>query len=140
MLGDVRQRLARDEVGRGLDRGREPLRRRVDRDAHRRAGRQRLEGGGEPALAQKHRMDAAGELAQVLDRALDPDRRVLEYVVDVRVDALREPPPLAGELDAERDELLLQAVVEIAFDAAPLFVGRRDDAGARFLHLLELRA
>ena len=45
----------------------------------------------------------------------------------IRFDELAREP----ELHRERDEMLLRAVVQVAFDLAPRLVGRRDDAGAR---------
>ena len=40
------------------------------------------------------------------------------------------------QLDGERDEVLLRAVVQVALELAPLGVAGRDDAGARVLQLL----
>ena len=52
------------------------------------------------------------------------------------------PRPSLGapQLERERDEALLGAVVEVALDAPPLRVGRGRDPGPRLLHRLELRA
>ncbi len=100
----------------------------VDRD--RRARGQRLERGPEPVIAEHGRVDAARELAQLLDGGL----RVYARLRDQRERALR----VAGEArlgeaegDGHRDHALLRAVVQVALDAAPLGVGGRDDALAR---------
>ena len=80
-------------------------------------------------------MDASGELAEFSDRLLD-------LVLRAREDVGCGPVGVRG-LEAERDgechEPLLRAVVEVAFDAAPLGVGGRDDPAPRGAHLRELR-
>ena len=75
-------------------------------------------------------MDAARELAQLLDREL----RLLARLRD----ELRGAVGIAGdprlgepERDGHRDEPLLRAVVEVALDPPPLGVGGGDDALAR---------
>ena len=60
--------------------------------------------------------------------------------VELGVGAAAEPALRAPELERERDEALLRAVVDVALDPAALVVGGRDDARARLLHLLELGA
>ena len=42
------------------------------------------------------------------------------------------------QFDGHRHEVLLGAVVEVAFDLAPAGVGRSDDAGSGFLELVGL--
>ena len=42
--------------------------------------------------------------------------------------------------DGQRDEVLLRAVVEVAFDPAALGVGRLDDAGTGLAELVGLAA
>jgi hypothetical protein len=60
---------------------------------------------------------------------------------DVPELALRAEPPLRGaELEPERHQPLLGAVVEVALDPPALFVAGRDDAGAGLLDEHELRA
>ena len=54
--------------------------------------------------------------------------------------SLRQRALHAADLEAERDEPLLRAVVEVALEPAALLVARLDDAHARGLHLLELQA
>ena len=79
VLGDVGQRLGDDEVGRGLDRARQPLAERaVELDRHRRAARQRLQRASSPRWESTAGMDAGREVAQLPDRRL----RVGERAVD----------------------------------------------------------
>jgi hypothetical protein len=79
-------------------------------------------------------VDAAGQLAQLFERALQPLGELVDERPGVRVvDARLEQPQLEGE----RDELLLRAVVQVALDAAARLVGRRDDAQPRLAELLE---
>ena len=58
----------------------------------------------------------------------------------VRVDPAAEPALGRAQIERERDEPLLGAVVDVPLDPAPLLVARGDDAPARLLHLHELRA
>ena len=71
VLGDVRQRFRGDEVGGRLDLGLQAIELGVDRDRHRRLARQRGESDGEATLSEDPGVDAAGELAELLDRDLD---------------------------------------------------------------------
>ena len=64
------QRLGGDEVGGRLDLGREALGLDVHRDRERRRVRQRVERGGEAVLGEDRRVNAARELAQLVDRDL----------------------------------------------------------------------
>ncbi len=66
VLADVRQAFGHDEVGRRLDRRQQPrLRRLDDLRGHRRARRELAQGGGQPAVREHGRVDAAGEVAQL---------------------------------------------------------------------------
>jgi hypothetical protein len=51
------------------------------------------------------------------------------------------PHELLGQLhlDAQRHEPLLRAVMQVALDPPPLPVGGREDAGARFPHVVQRR-
>ena len=67
VLDDVRERL-RDDVVRGrLDRRPEPLLRHLDLDRERRARDERLDRGREAAVGEHGRVDAARELAQLVE-------------------------------------------------------------------------
>ena len=106
----------------------------MDRD--RGAGGERLQRGPEAVVAEDGGMDAARQLAQLLDgelgllaRLRDELRGRVRIAVDPR---LGEP-----ERDGHGDEPLLRAVVQIALDPAPLGVGGGDDPlarGAQIVH------
>ena len=128
MLPGILHRLEAAEVHRGLGLARvplDPLGDHLGRE-HRavRRGAQRL---GQPAVAQQRRVDAVRELAQLAERRLDVAAQLLEHRLDGLRIGLHE---LAGQadLDRERDEVLLRAVVEVALDPAPGLVGGSDDA------------
>ena len=71
VLGHVGQRLGDDEVGGRLDRRRQPLVRHLgELDRHRRAAGERLERAPEAAVGQHRGVDAARQLAQLLERGL----------------------------------------------------------------------
>ena len=113
VLGDVRQRLGDDEVGRRLHRAGQALgERAVEFDGHRGAAGQRFERRVQSALGEHRGMDARGQIAQLLHRLL----RVGERAVDELLGAVRvRVERLAGELelDHQRDEPLLGAVVQV---------------------------
>ena len=100
---------------------------------------QRLERAREPALREDSRVDAVRELAQLLDRDLELVGRRREQLVDLGVCFRAELALRAPELERQRHEPLLRAVMEIALDPAALLVRRGDDARPRLLHRLELR-
>ena len=96
VLGRVGQRLGDDVVRRGLDRLGQPVAR-ARRRSHRqrRASGQRLDRRLETAIAEHRRMDAAGELAQLLERLGELLAGALERLARARVVGLagagREP-------------------------------------------------
>ena len=105
------------------------------RRRHRRTRRQRFERRGE-AVVERGRVDAARELAQLLERVgelVARGRRELLRLGGVAPDVGAEHP----QLERERDEPLLGAVVQVALEPAALGVAGRDDALARRLHLGE---
>ncbi len=138
VLDDVRDRLGDDVVGRGLDRLRQPLVDGRELDRQRRPRREPLERSAQAAVAEHRRVDAAGELAQLLraprraprSHSSSSSSAAAGSDVDLR---LREP-----ERERERDQPLLRAVVQVALEAPPLLVAGRDDAGARGPQLLLL--
>ena len=109
-----------------LDRGRRALGdRHVEDHRHRRLGDDRRQRGVETAVLEDHRVDAADEVADLRERRLrflvgvrDHRSRLFGVVVEL----------LAGRAEPgrQRDQPLLGAVVEIAFDAAPLGLGTVD--------------
>jgi hypothetical protein len=120
VLGDVGQRLGDHEVGRGLDRLGQPLARDLDDlDRQRRAHGERLDGGLQPAVGEHGRVDPAGELAQLLERTRELLLRGGDHLarpVGGLADLVLGDPK--GE--AERDEALLGAVVQVALQPPPL--------------------
>ena len=75
----------------------------------------------QPFVGEERRIDAAREVAEILDRLA---RRRLE-VREHRLRLLRiafDEPFGQPQLDRERDELLLRAVVEVALELASLLV------------------
>ena len=139
VLRHVRQRLG-DDVERppaSTCFGSRPGGQRLDLDRQRRPLGQRLERGGEPAVAEHRGMEAAGELAQLLERErqlgggrAEAARRRLRVAAEPR---LREP-----ERERERDEPLLRAVVEVPLEAPPLGGLGLDDPRPRAPDLLLL--
>ena len=77
-------------------------------------------------------MDAAGELAQLGQRGRQPRGEL----VDLRVLQPRLEHP---QVQRERDELLLRAVVQVALDPPPRRVARLDDPQPRQPQLLHAR-
>ena len=131
VLGDVGQALGDEVVGGDLD-----LRRRalgevdVERDADRRAGGERLQRHRQAVVAQDRGVDAARDLAQLLQRGVELARG--------QVSAARPPccrrarlPAIRRRTTRERDEPLLRAVVEVALELAAGGVAGFDDPGAR---------
>jgi hypothetical protein len=123
VLGRVGQRFGDDVVGGDLDRLGQPLRH-GHLQLHRNGGaaRQRLQRRAQAALRQDRRVDAARELAKVLHRGAE----VGGELVQLGPQALL-PGRHAGldgpDLQAQRDELLLDAVVQVPLDAAAGVVG-----------------
>src|SRR2546423_570888 len=89
-----------------------------------------LERRGETLVGEERRVDAASEVAQILERGagrgLQP-REQLAFLPLVAADELLGET----ELHRERHELLLCAVVEVALDLASFLVLRRDQAPPR---------
>ena len=131
MLGGVRQRLGDDEVGGGLDRrggGRSSSRPRPSGSGA--ALGQRLERRAEPAVGEDRRVDAAGQVAQLLQRLADAGAG-LGYQLLRALRVGLEPLLRQPEAHAERDEPGLRAVVQVALDAAELGVLILDRARRR---------
>ena len=75
-------------------------------------------------------MDAARELAQLADRELELVDGVGEHLVELGRHVGPEPLLGCAELERERDEPLLGAVVDVPLDPSPLLVPCRHDPGA----------
>ena len=137
VLDGVGERLAGDEVRGRLDLRRRAVGRRGDVDRDRGAAREVGERGGQ-ALVQPRRADAGGDRAQVGDRGRD----LVDGGVERRDEHLRlarERALQAPQHDAERDQPLLRAVVQVALEPAPLLVAGLGDPRARGLHLGQLQ-
>ena len=137
VAGDVGERLGDHEVGGALDRRRRPLGH-VDVEAHRhrRAGHDGGEGGVEAPVLEDHGMDAADQVADLLQRGL----RLLVGLGHQRAPALGvDLEPLAGvaQVHGQGDQPLLGAIVQVALDAPPLGLGAvhgRRPAGLELRH------
>jgi hypothetical protein len=137
MLDRVGERLAGDEVGGGLDARRDALDRRVHLDRQRRAAGEIAEGGGEPVV-EPRRAHPGGDLAQVGDRRADLRHDLVECGSE-DLGPIGERTLQAPQLQPQRDEALLRAVVEVAFEPAALLVAGLDDSRARRVDLGELQ-
>jgi hypothetical protein len=83
-------------------------------------------------------VNAAGQLAELLDRKLHLLGTCGEQALDLRVGATVEVALGSLQIERERDQPLLRAVVEVALDSAALLVAGGHDACTRFLDLDEL--
>ena len=130
VLGCVRQRLRDDVVGRHFHRFWKALiRAEIEVDAERRAGNEPLERRRQAVLREPGRMDPEGDLAEVIER-----RREAVYdaaqLASVLLELLGNRRLRRAQREREPNQLLLRAVVEVAFDPAPGRVGRGDDSCA----------
>jgi hypothetical protein len=83
-------------------------------------------------------VNATGQLAELLDGNLHLVGSCGEQALDVRVGATVEVALGSLQIECERDQSLLRAVMEIALDSAALLVAGGDDACTRLLDLDEL--
>ena len=132
MLDRVGQRFTGDEVRGRLQPGAEALTGRADLDRQRRAAGELAQRRLQPRVELRRRQPL-GQLAQLVDRPLvsSVDRAVevgARLVLDV------------AQLESDRDQPLLCAVVQVALDPPALRIARGDDPRARGLDLGELAA
>ena len=138
VAGDVGQRLGGDEVGGRLDLRRGPLvELDVDLDRQRHAVGEPLHGRPEPAVGEDRGVDAARELAQLGERDGELVGELLDHRHEVGVLHPRAQQP---QVERERDELLLGAVVQVALQPPARGVGGLHDAGARDPQVLDAGA
>ena len=127
-----------DEVRRRLDLGREPLVGHVQHRPHRRAagelGQRRAEAGVEGATGGRRGPARAARGSRRPGGVRS--RRAGRAAASAGLEAGLQVP----QVEADGDELLLGAVVEVALEPAPLVEGGGDDAGPRALDLGELPA
>ena len=88
-------------------------------------GTDRCERCADPLAGEDRRVDAVRDGAQLVDGIVDLDAEALEHRPVLGSD---EPLARQGEVDPQRHEALLGAVVEVAFDASPLGVTGFEDA------------
>ena len=140
MLGHVRERLGDDEVGRPLDRGRQPLAgRQVAPDGRRHGppGGDRAERRHEAAIEQDRRGDPADEVAQL-------GQRLAGLLLAVEDELLRggrigvDPLARQAQVDRQHHQALLGAVVEVALDPVQLARLDVEDGRAALLERLDL--
>ena len=132
---DVGQRLGHDEVGGRLDRRGEPL---VDRARRRGRAPARARPATSIAGARPRSVRIAGWMPRASSRSsAERGGQPLGEPVDQRRRPRdRDRERRSAQLERERDELLLGAVVEVALDPPARGVGRLDDAQARDAQLL----
>ena len=117
MLGDVRDRLGDDVVDRRLDGLRQALVREVgELDRQRCAGEDRLQRRAEPAVGEDRGVDATRQLPQLVECTRELGLSLLEKPRD-RVRATLERALGQTELQGERDEALLRAIVQVALQS-----------------------
>ena len=139
MLRDVRQGFRDHEVRRRLDRrGESGPGFELELDRERQLGGERCERALEAPVGEHRRVDSPHELAQLGDRGLgalvrgeDQLPRGLRVLVQL---LLRE-----SEVDRERDELRLRAVVQVALDPSQLVRLLLRRGGARLGELVHAR-
>ncbi len=137
VLRDVLQRLEAREVDGGLRILREaPDPVGDDLDRHGRLARLRLERGEQALVRQERRVDAARQVPQILERPLRVALQLRKHLVGARGIALehrlRQP-----HLHAQRHQLLLRSVVDVALETPSLLVLRGDESALRRLQFVE---
>src|SRR5262245_36525609 len=121
MASDIGKRLAHDKVGRGLDRGREPLiREAADNDLDGRAASDVGERSAEPVASQTAGMYAASKVAK-LDRCIFERRDRLIEDLRGAIGPAREYRSSPCQRGPEGNKALLCTVVQIALQ--PLALG-----------------
>ena len=83
-------------------------------------------------------MDSLRELSRLLERLL----HVAPHLFEQRLGSCRvglRQPDRELEVDRERDQVLLHAVVQLAFDPAPVGVGREDESSLEARQRASLR-
>ena len=131
MFGSVGQRLGDQEVGGDLDRLGEPsIGPDVQANRNGAAAGECFERRGQAAFDEDGRVDAAGELAQLVQGAGGLGGQSLELRCQL-VSLGRHRRFRQLQFQSEGDQPLLGAVMQIALDALPRLVGGGHDPGAR---------
>ena len=140
VLDDVGQRLCRDEVRGRLDRRREPAGAHLQLDGDRRPpgeGRQRR---SDPLLREYGRLDPVCEVAQLGKRVHHLGVGLRQELVDAVGTAIGETHPGRPQGQADAQQALLRAVVQVALESTSLGVAGLDDARSRGADLDQLGA
>ena len=127
MLGRVGQRFGDDKVGRDLDRLRETARgAHVEFDRDRGAAGECFQRRPQSAFGEDGRVNAACELAQIIESGVESGRDAVQLPGEIgRRGRLR-----LAQLQRQRDQPLLGAVVQVALEALARLVGGGDDPRA----------
>src|SRR5262249_49630600 len=137
VLDGVRRCLRGDEIRGGFDLRRHPfcvVHRDVDWDG--RPPRKRAKSCLEAALGELGGMDAMGEPPEVVYGSLKAGKSGRDEAAGLRR-LVRDQVLRVRELQRDRDELLLGAVVEIALDCPASGVGRTGNSSPRCLYLAQ---
>ena len=128
VLGGVLQRLKTAEIDGGLGLLRKPPDP-FGRDGHRHRGLAclRAQGGDQPGVGEKRRVDASGEVAEVLKRARRVGLQLGQQLPGLPGITVRRRGKQV-ELDRQRDQVLLRAVVQVPLKPPPRLVLRGHQA------------
>ena len=96
----------------------------------------RLERRRQPLVGEQGRVDPTSEVPQVIQRVRGGTLEPVEQCSGLGGIAL-DHRPRQLELNGERDELLLRAIVQVPFDLPALVVLRRNEATSRRPELLD---
>jgi hypothetical protein len=83
---------------------------------------------GQAAVHEQWRVDAMGEVPQLLDGVLDADGQHVQHLGG-RLRVVGQQVPGEAQVDGQRHQVLLGAVVQVPLDLAALGVGGGHDAG-----------
>ncbi len=121
VFGNVLQGLQDAEVSGGLGvAGVAPDAVGLDQDWQRGLAGLRSQGWPEPLVGQQRGVDPAGQGPQVIERGVQPAAELAGDLPDFA--GVFGGVFQQGELDGERDELLLGAVMKVPFDPLPLLI------------------
>jgi hypothetical protein len=127
VLADVLQGLQAREVHGRLDVRGEPLHPvGLDRHGYHRPTSLRLERGRQSLVGEQRRIDPTREVPEILQRVRRGALERVEQCSRLRGIAF-DHRSRQLQLDRERDELLLRAIVQVPFDLPALVVLRRDE-------------
>src|SRR4029077_12270984 len=101
----------------------------VEVDAERRAGNEPLERRRQAVFRQPGRMDTEGDLAEVIECAGEAFHDAVQ-LASVLLEFPGNGRLRRAQSKREPNQLLLRAVVQVAFDPAPGRVGRSHDSSA----------